>query len=162
MGAVLRNNGFTLSLLDCLDRNDPVLISSKKYSTLDDLPFSVFDQNQNVYRMPLLTSRSCPPRCSIFASCKVSGKFKKCSVDPVVDEIAYSNKKYHIRDFVFYDDALLSDKENHIIPILEHSNKSDPSLRFHTPNGLQAGAFDKNIALEKIFKLYSYSHEDAA
>ncbi|MCH8287155.1 hypothetical protein IIB79_11630, partial [candidate division KSB1 bacterium] len=77
MGAVLRNNGFTLSLLDCLDRNDPVLISSKKYSTLDELSFPVFDQNQNVYRMPLLTSRGCPPRCSICVSYIVSGKFKK-------------------------------------------------------------------------------------
>ncbi len=41
------------------------------------------------------------------------------SPESVVEEIQYWHKKYGVVDFAFYDDALLVNAENHIIPILE-------------------------------------------
>lgn len=122
----------------------------KVYNSLDDIPFPALDLYDRVHYLPLLTTRGCPLRCSFCASYKLSGRFRKRSVDSVLDEILYGVRKYSIRDVVFYDDALLSDKKEHILPILDKILSLDLSLRFHTPNGLQAGAIDAVTAKKMV------------
>ena len=41
------------------------------------------------------------------------------SPEAVVEEIRYWHRTHSVVDFAFYDDALLVNAENHIIPILE-------------------------------------------
>lgn len=122
----------------------------KVYNSLDDIPFPALDLYDRVYYLPLLTTRGCPLRCSFCASYEISPVFRKRSVDSVLDEILYGVRKYNVRDVVFYDDALLSDKEEHILPILDRILSLDMSLRFHTPNGLQAGAIDGFTAKKMV------------
>jgi radical SAM superfamily enzyme YgiQ (UPF0313 family) len=54
----------------------------------------------------------------------------------VVEEIGYWHGKWGVKDFVFYDDALLMQAERHALPILEGVIRSGLRVRFHTPNAL--------------------------
>ena len=51
-----------------------------------------------------------------------------------------------VRDFAFYDDALLVDSGHHIKPILRAIGLHSSGARFHTPNGLHARFVDQEIA----------------
>jgi radical SAM superfamily enzyme YgiQ (UPF0313 family) len=54
----------------------------------------------------------------------------------VIEEMRYWYKAHEVRDFVFYDDALLIDAEKHAIPILEKILSTGLKFRFHTPNAV--------------------------
>jgi hypothetical protein len=64
----------------------------------------------------------------------------------VVEEIAYWHKEYSVLDFAFYDDALLIDAEDHIMPILEGVMTQGIDVRFHTPNALHIRPLSKEVA----------------
>jgi len=68
------------------------------------------------------------------------------SPESVIDEILFHYKKYSVQDFAFYDDALLFNKERHIMPILEGLLAKDVRLRFHSPNGLSPAMIDDDTA----------------
>lgn len=95
---------------------------------------------------PLLTSTGCPFRCSYCASSLLYKSFEQRKIDEVINEI---EELYiiGIRDFAFYDDALLYKSETHIEPLLKEIVKRNFQLRFHTPNGLHGRFINKNIAL---------------
>jgi radical SAM superfamily enzyme YgiQ (UPF0313 family) len=94
---------------------------------------------------PVLTSQGCPFRCSYCAS-KIlfSGFFQRDPYD-VINEI---KELYAIgvRDFAFYDDALLVNANSHIKVILKEIIRSNPRMRFHCPNGLHAKFIDDELA----------------
>ncbi|BCB96229.1 B12-binding domain-containing radical SAM protein [Dissulfurispira thermophila] len=94
---------------------------------------------------PLLTATGCPFRCSYCASNLLYGKYQRHSVESVLKDITelYS---IGVRDFAFYDDALLFDADNHIKPILKEIIKSGLDIRLHTPNGLHARFLDEELA----------------
>jgi radical SAM superfamily enzyme YgiQ (UPF0313 family) len=50
-----------------------------------------------------------------------------------------------VRDFAFYDDALLYKAENHAIPLLHGIARSLPGIRLHSPNGLHARWLDRPV-----------------
>jgi radical SAM superfamily enzyme YgiQ (UPF0313 family) len=54
----------------------------------------------------------------------------------VVDEILHWHRERGVRDFAFYDDALILGFEKHLGLILEALVKQDLDLRFHTPNAI--------------------------
>lgn len=54
-----------------------------------------------------------------------------------------------VRDFAFYDDALLFQKESILFPFLLRINDLHTNVRFHTPNGLHVRYVDKPT-LEKM------------
>jgi radical SAM superfamily enzyme YgiQ (UPF0313 family) len=64
----------------------------------------------------------------------------------VIGEIGWCHKTLGIRDFAFYDDALLVNADEHLHPILEAVLSEGWDLRFHTPNGLHAALIDREIA----------------
>ncbi|MFC1553993.1 B12-binding domain-containing radical SAM protein [candidate division KSB1 bacterium] len=138
-------------IFDLLPDNLKPEISPRSYNDIDDLPFPLYELYDDLRFLPLLTSRGCPLRCSFCASYKLNGIFRKRSVDSVFDEIKYSMGKYDLKDIAFYDDALLTDKEEHILPILEKVIHNGFDLNFHSPNGIQAELIDDTTA-EIMFK----------
>ncbi|MFZ6006656.1 MAG: B12-binding domain-containing radical SAM protein [Nitrospirota bacterium] len=94
---------------------------------------------------PLLTATGCPFHCTYCASKLLIDNYQRRSPDSVLGEI-WELCNMGIRDFAFYDDALLVDAGNHIKPILKGVIDSKPNIRFHTPNGLHARFIDEELA----------------
>lgn len=119
---------------------------SPDVSCLDKLPYPAFDLLSDIDYVCLLTSRGCAFSCSYCASSLLqSGFVQRCS-EGVVQEIIYWHGRYAIKDFAFYDDALLVNREEHIIPILKDIISHGLEISFHSPNGLHARYIDASLA----------------
>ena len=93
------------------------------------------------------TARGCPYRCPYCAVDRLAPRgFHSRSPERVVDEIAWCVEELGVRDIAFYDDALLHDAEQHILPILDGVLARGLEVRFHTPNGLHARYIDRALA----------------
>ncbi len=103
---------------------------------LDTYPYPAFDLQHWIPYVPILTSRGCPFACTYCASRYLNPKRMRRSPEAVVEEIRYWHRTHSVEDFAFYDDALLVNAENHIIPILEGIMAAGLHVRFHTPNAL--------------------------
>ncbi len=103
---------------------------------LDTYPYPAFDLQHQVNYVPLITSKGCPFACSYCASNFLNPGFKQRSPKSVIKEIEYWHKKYKVKNFVFYDDALLVDSSNHAVPMLEGIIKKGYNICFHTPNAI--------------------------
>ncbi len=114
--------------------------------SLDDFPAPAFDLYRHLDYLVVMTSRGCPFRCTFCATNLISGKYARRSPERVVEEILEQTRRFRVRDVAFYDDALLLNKQQHIVPILQMLNRERTSLRFHTPNGLHAREVDEEIA----------------
>jgi len=98
----------------------------------------------------VLTSRGCPYRCTYCASSLLGGNFILRTPESVITEIKKYSETLNTRNIVFYDDALLIEAENHIIPILNELKEMELGINFYLPNGVHAGLLNKKIA--KLFK----------
>ncbi len=87
----------------------------------------------------------CPFHCSYCASSFISGQFRKRNPEHIIQEI-YSNIDEGRIDIALYDDALLVDSENHLLPVLSEIKSSGKTCRFHTPNGLHSRYVDHTVA----------------
>ncbi|MGE5239068.1 MAG: B12-binding domain-containing radical SAM protein [Chloroflexota bacterium] len=85
----------------------------------------------------LLTSTGCPFSCSYCASHLLSRGYRRRPPGEVLQEIM-DLYTLGVRDFAFYDDALLVDFQEHLEHILRGVIHEGISVRFHTPNGLHA------------------------
>lgn len=94
----------------------------------------------------LITSWGCPCRCSYCASHHLQPAFVRRNPTAVVDEIEACARR-GIRDFAFYDDALLLDAGQHLAPILEDALSRGLEVRFHAPNGLHAREITPELAV---------------
>ncbi len=103
---------------------------------LDTYPLPAMDLSCRLAHVPLLTSRGCPYRCAYCASHLLQPKAMRRSPENVVNEIHHWHERYGVCDFAFYDDALLLQADDHIIPLLERVIEKKKSVRFHTPNAL--------------------------
>ncbi|MFP4084505.1 MAG: B12-binding domain-containing radical SAM protein [Desulfonatronovibrio sp.] len=83
----------------------------------------------------LMCSRGCPFNCPYCASSRLYPDFRQ--VDPEIIK-AHIQKEHQrgIRDFCFYDDALLVNSEKILYPVLEYIIDNMPGLRLHAPNAL--------------------------
>lgn len=102
----------------------------------DTYPFPALDACGTPAYVPILTSIGCPFSCAYCASHYLNPAHARRSPEHVVEEIVYWHRRFGVRDFVFYDDALLMDPERHIIPVLESVLQQGLGLRFHTPNAV--------------------------
>lgn len=94
---------------------------------------------------PILTSTGCPFRCPYCASSLLYNSFEQRQIDEIVYEIE-ELYRLGVRDFAFYDDALLYRADYHIKPLLKKIINKNLQLRFHTPNGLHARYVDSDLA----------------
>ena len=135
-----------LKILEQLSGN---INDCSKYETgLDNLPYPAWDIYSNLDYISILSSRGCPYRCSYCASFKINPKLEFRNSEEVVKEIEYWNKKRGVKDFVFYDDALLINSEDNFLFILEGLINKKLAIRLHTPNGVHARMINKKIALK--------------
>jgi radical SAM superfamily enzyme YgiQ (UPF0313 family) len=103
---------------------------------MDAYPHPAFDLQHRIGYIPLLTARGCPFACAYCAARILNPDRLARSPQGVVEEICRWHRDAGVRDFVFYDDALLMQAEHHAAPILEGVIRSALRLRFHTPNAL--------------------------
>lgn len=102
----------------------------------DAYPYPAWEIQRQLGFIPLLTSTGCPFACAYCASGYLNPFFQERNAGAVVSEILFWRRKYHIKDFVFYDDALLVNAEKRAIPMMLQILKADLKLRFHTPNAI--------------------------
>ncbi|MHB8069717.1 MAG: B12-binding domain-containing radical SAM protein [Desulfobaccales bacterium] len=113
---------------------------------LDDLPYPALDLLSHLTYLPILTSRGCPLDCDYCASRLLQPQFRRRRPQAVVEEILYWQGRLGLRDVAFYDDALLLDAANHLLPVLEELARRGLACRCHTPNGLHARLITREVA----------------
>jgi radical SAM superfamily enzyme YgiQ (UPF0313 family) len=124
------------SMAKVLDELSSFGIGADKAPPSKDLPMPAFDLLHRPDHVPILTSTGCPYRCEYCASRFLNPQCFTRDPDEVLGEILHWHKTRGIRDFAFYDDALLVGFDQHLGLILEGLVKLNLGLRFHTPNAL--------------------------
>jgi radical SAM superfamily enzyme YgiQ (UPF0313 family) len=119
---------------------------SKYKKRLENLPYPAWDLYANLDYICILSSRGCPYRCSYCASFRINPKLEFRNPKEVVKEIEYWHREREIKDFVFYDDALLINSEDNFLIILEGLIKKKLAVRLHTPNGIHVRMINEKIA----------------
>jgi radical SAM superfamily enzyme YgiQ (UPF0313 family) len=85
----------------------------------------------------MLTSTGCPYRCPFCASHILSGSRRRSRhPEESSGRVLQLYRKRGVREFAFYDDALLLDHQNHLDVMLHHIISYRIPIRFHTPNGV--------------------------
>jgi radical SAM superfamily enzyme YgiQ (UPF0313 family) len=112
---------------------------------LDDLPYPAFDLLPFLDQVPILTSRGCPFRCTYCASARMEPFFRRRDPHAVADEIAYWHTRHGIRNFSFYDDALLVNPDEMIRPLAREIIRRGLRLQFHCPNGLHLRELNEEL-----------------
>ena len=103
---------------------------------LDSLAWPALDLEHRLVHAPVLTSLGCPFQCAYCASHRLQPRLRRRSPTSIVQEMVFWHEKHGLRDFAFYDDALLVDAAHHAIPILEKITAAGMDIRLHTPNAL--------------------------
>jgi radical SAM superfamily enzyme YgiQ (UPF0313 family) len=109
-------------------------------------PYPAFDLLSQIDYVCLLTSKGCPYRCRYCASHFLDPQAIQRDPGEVLEEILFWHTDYQVRDFAYYDDALLIDAENHFALLLEKLARHHLDLRFHTPNAVHVNAITAEIA----------------
>lgn len=120
--------------------------SSLTGSDSDTWPRPAFDLQHRITYIPLLTAKGCPYDCTYCASRFLNSNFERRSPHDVIAEITFWHRRHNVTDFVFYDDALLVDAENHALVIFEEIIRTGLKIRLHTPNGLHIRKIDDQTA----------------
>ena len=113
---------------------------------LDELPYPALDLVRHLSYIPILTSRGCPLDCDYCASRLLQPDYRRRRPAAVVSELLHWQERLGLNDVAFYDDALLVQFQDHLLPILEELARRGLSFRFHTPNGLQARLISREVA----------------
>lgn len=94
---------------------------------------------------PISTSLGCPYKCSYCASSMLFDGFLQREPFDVINEI----KEFYeigVRDYAFYDDALLVNADSHLKVVLKEVINLNLKARFHCPNGVHARFIDDELA----------------
>ena len=147
------------------ERNNAVTVNEKKsfVDDIDTLPrpaYDLFDfddykldssgwYNPKKIRIgtsvPILTSRSCPFKCSFCGMNLVMGtRFRPRSADDVFQEIEYLYRAHNVRYFNIMDDNFSLDK-NRIKQICRNIIDSKMELSFDIPNGIMTKTLDDEV-----------------
>ena len=118
--------------------------------TLDEYPYPAYDLYPKLASVPIMSSRGCPYRCTFCASHLLSKGYRRRDPIKVVDEIEYFYRKRRVRNFAFFDDALLINRE-HITKILDEIIRRGIKANFHTPNGIHPKYIDQEMA-QKMYR----------
>jgi radical SAM superfamily enzyme YgiQ (UPF0313 family) len=119
---------------------------SPEFSGLDSLPLPSFDLIRDKTWLPILTSRGCPFRCTFCASRLLADGFEQRPPASVAAEVESYHARFGTAHFAFYDDALLLNRDRHIVPLLERIAALALPIRLHAPNGLHIREIDGRLA----------------
>ena len=111
---------------------------------------SAYDLYPHLEYATLKTSSGCPFKCTYCGWHLIDGAFAQEDAPAVAEEIERLYKDRAIRNFAFYDDALIYKPDGHIANILETLIRKKVRASFHTPNGLHNRFMTGDIA--KLFK----------
>lgn len=110
------------------------------------LPRPAFDLLTKIEYVCLLTSTGCPFRCPYCATHLLNPRMSRRDPAEVLEEIIYWHRDFGIRDFAFYDDALLVSSDTHLAVLLDDIIRLDLDLRFHTPNAVHVREVTRDMA----------------
>jgi len=92
-------------------------------------------------------SRGCPNKCSYCAVHLLEGNvMHHGDPDKTVNEIIDKNKKYGIREFVFWESNFLVNSERHFEKILDKIVEKKSDISLSTPEGLSPNLLTMNLA----------------
>ena len=131
---------------------------------LDTLPYPAFDLLNRIDQVPIITSLGCPYRCSYCSSHLFYNFYLRRDPIKVAEEIEYWQTSFGVKDFCFYDDALLVNPDRMIVPLMQDIQRRKLSCRFHCPNGLHLNQIDLQISRllhESGFKTIRFGFETA-
>lgn len=130
--------------LDALPFPDYELIDFTQYHFDTDQWYS--PKNLPIGRpFPILSSRSCPNRCSFCSMWLIHGpKFRSRSANHVLDEIESLYHRFGARYFEFMDDNLTFDRKR-ILEICRGIVARNLNIQFSTPNGVAVNKMDKEV-----------------
>jgi len=92
----------------------------------------------------ILGSRGCPFNCAYCANKALHSAFEQRPGPRVIAEVR-SELVRGVRDFAFYDDALLIQPETWLLPLLHVLTHQQPPVRLHTPNALHVSRLSPSI-----------------
>ncbi|MFP4582778.1 MAG: B12-binding domain-containing radical SAM protein [Desulfococcaceae bacterium] len=118
---------------------------------MDTWPRPALERQREIPFAPLLTAIGCPFRCAYCASDRLAPRCLRRSPEHILEEIRFWHERRGVRDFVFYDDALLLNAERHAYPLLESVICAELPIRFHTPNAVHIREIDGRMA-EMLFR----------
>ena len=93
----------------------------------------------------LKLSDGCPFNCTYCSVPKVYGKFKPRPLERSLEELELLCQ-LGIKNIAFYDDALLFNAEEVLIPFLNEVVKRNIEVNFHSPNALNARFMTRELA----------------
>ncbi|MFW6081506.1 MAG: B12-binding domain-containing radical SAM protein [Desulfosalsimonas sp.] len=103
---------------------------------MEGLAYPALDMQNKIPYAPVLTSKGCPFSCDYCASAILQPENARRDPAKVFEEIRFWRSSFGVRDFVFYDDALLLDAKNHADIVFSMIRDSGMDIRLHTPNAL--------------------------
>jgi radical SAM superfamily enzyme YgiQ (UPF0313 family) len=117
-----------------------------QFSDLDTYPYPAFDLLRQADQVPIITSRGCPFKCTYCASPLLNHRFRTRDPLKVVDEIEFWHIRHGVRNFAFYDDALLVGAHMRAIPMIREVMRRNLDCEFHCPNGLHLREITRELA----------------
>ncbi|MFN3283418.1 MAG: B12-binding domain-containing radical SAM protein [Pseudothermotoga sp.] len=128
--------------------------------------FEILDPAYELYErvgyLVFLTSLGCPYRCTYCVSPKLWKRFIQRDPQMVLETIEKYLHLFGVRDVVFFDDAILINKENHFKPLLRLLISKKFNVNYHLPNGIHARLVDEELAVlmkEAGFKTIKLGYE---
>ncbi len=110
------------------------------------LPSPFYELYPRLASVALITSLGCPRSCKWCASGLLFPAVIQRDPAEVCDDIERLYSRQGVTQFAFFDDALLYQKEKYFLTLLEEVIKLNLPLSFHTPNGLEPKAIDRETA----------------
>ncbi len=112
----------------------------------NELSFPAYDLYRKIDYICIRTSSGCPYRCRYCASHFLDPEQTRRTPADVLEEILFWHRERGIKDFAFYDDALLMEADTHLGVILESVASLELDLRFHTPNAVHVREITPELA----------------
>ncbi len=95
--------------------------------------------------VPIISSRSCPNRCTFCSMYKVMGpRWRARSATNVVDEIESVYQRFNHRHFSFMDDNVTL-KKGRMVEICQQIIDRGLDIQFETPNGISVKTIDEEV-----------------
>ncbi len=104
----------------------------------EEISYPAFYLQRKIPYVVIMTSKGCPYNCPYCASKKIYPLFEERSAEDIFQEIEFWYKNFGVKDFAFYDDALLVNFDKRLRPVLERIIEKQWEIRFHTPNAIHA------------------------